>query len=351
MPLWGSLLLFATFSALANTFYDLEVLAYKTGRLARRLQTIPLHSTENIDHPFVLYLRTFRSDPKAEQFHYGRRDREFLQTAWTEEETLCHLVGRAVGEVIALGDPGEKFPIAGARRYYASDKEWRNIVRRLVPLASLLLIQLNEGKHTAEELEYASKNVPIDRIVLLVPQRRISDEYLQRFLEYFAPFPTFETAYQAHIEALEQLPAGLRGNSINQSEYFSVICFDAEGTAHHRVSNYDSTHSAADNDLPTQMGLAYLFELLGVPTSGSRLAGLGCCTIPLETSHSGQVGCTRTEKGCLERRARDAANKLKFEEKFERPLVDALERSQRQYSCCPQCRVERGRQTDPPSQT
>ena len=79
--------------------------------------------TERIitDHnPHVLYLRAFLSDSSTRKFILSTAFMAFPQA--TLEEQLADVV-RPLGDLVAIGRPGEGLPEPGAARMYASDEE------------------------------------------------------------------------------------------------------------------------------------------------------------------------------------------------------------------------------------
>ena len=76
--------------------------------------------------PHLLYLRSFRSDDTTMRAVFGEET--------SEEEELADLL-RPFGELVAIGRPSESLPPPGAARFYASDEEWKDVVRRQMQIA------------------------------------------------------------------------------------------------------------------------------------------------------------------------------------------------------------------------
>ena len=117
--------------------------------------------------PDVLYLRTFRTDPSTIRQVFS----SFLTTQVasgfaTEEEQLADVV-RPIGDLVAIGQPGEYLPQPGAARIYATDQEWQDIVRRQMRAAKLVVIRAGLGENLLWELREAVSTVPPHRLLIL----------------------------------------------------------------------------------------------------------------------------------------------------------------------------------------
>ncbi|MFE7035443.1 hypothetical protein ACFU9Y_34560 [Streptomyces sp. NPDC057621] len=309
-----------------------EVIYHRMERLARKLAIEVLDSPSSVKGGFVLYLRQFPTDHKASKFQYGMSDVEESRTAYTEEELLCLVMRRTFGQVVALGDPKEKgLPPVGAQRLYASDNQWRDCVKDLAPRASLVIIQLNEGRHVQWELEYASKNVSRDRIVLLIPRKIHDSEFLANVFKGFLRSPSLIAAYAHHVGAIENFPEAVHGAWVEQTEYFSVICFDSDGFAYHDSVYWEDWNTAEVQNLAKSLGLQTLFSLNGIHDRISLMGGHGCCGLPLTRPHL-SMHCKESDLRCATLRS-------------EVHLVNAVGVYPRPVSniCCPLCFAERVR--------
>ena len=79
--------------------------------------TLPIDS-----QPKVLYLRSFQTDPSTT---YQR-----LAAGWTTEEEDLKSVLQPFGDMVAIGQPGERLPVPGATRMYASQVGSGNAMSR-----------------------------------------------------------------------------------------------------------------------------------------------------------------------------------------------------------------------------
>jgi len=118
--------------------------------------------------PHVLYLRSFAADPST----------LFKQAAsafTTEEEQLADVL-RPFGELIAIGRPGEKLPLPGAVRMYATDAEWQQLVLDRMRSAPLVVIRAGVGAGISWEVGQAFATLSPKRILILVLNLK-ADEY------------------------------------------------------------------------------------------------------------------------------------------------------------------------------
>lgn len=108
--------------------------------------------------PPVVYLRPFADDATTAQ----------LFGSATEEEQLAEAL-EDVGPLVAIGKPGEPLPELGAARVYVSDRQWKAKVRKYLHDAALVVLRLGDTEACWWELEQARKQVPPERLLLLVP--------------------------------------------------------------------------------------------------------------------------------------------------------------------------------------
>ncbi|MFF7505287.1 hypothetical protein ACFZBM_38635 [Streptomyces lavendulae] len=114
----------------------------------------------------VLYLRSFEDDSVTKSLHLlGSYAIGFQQ--FTEEQELTLALSPA-GPVIAVGQPGEQLPLAGAHRLYM-DEDWQNRVIELMTRARLVVLRLGTTEGVWWEFEQALARVGPERLLLLVP--------------------------------------------------------------------------------------------------------------------------------------------------------------------------------------
>jgi hypothetical protein len=117
------------------------------------------------DHkPHVLYLRSFRSDPSFPDYD-----------PWaTMEEQLADVL-QPFGDLVAIGQPGERLPKPGAARMYASEEEWKEVVKRQILAARLVIIRAGVGENLFWELNQAVETLKPQKLLILVLDMKAKD--------------------------------------------------------------------------------------------------------------------------------------------------------------------------------
>jgi hypothetical protein len=118
--------------------------------------------------PHLLYLRSFRSDSTTTKEVFRS---EF---ATTEEEQLADVL-RPFGELVAIGRPGEGLPTPGAARIYTSDEEWKDVVKRQMRTARLVVIMAAVGGNVLWELTQAVETLEPQKVLILVLEMTAKD--------------------------------------------------------------------------------------------------------------------------------------------------------------------------------
>jgi hypothetical protein len=85
----------------------------------------------------------------------------------TEEEQLADVL-RPFGDLVAIGQPGERLTKPGAARIYTSDAEWKEIVKQKLGEASLVVIRADLSKHVLWELKQAVATLSPQRVLILI---------------------------------------------------------------------------------------------------------------------------------------------------------------------------------------
>jgi hypothetical protein len=115
----------------------------------------------------VLYLRAFRSDASTwKQAFLKTFDFTFLLGLESEEEQLAEVL-LPFGELIAVGRPGESLPVPGAARIYTSDEEWKDVVKRQIQAAQLV-VRAAAGENVFWELTQAVKILNPQKLLILL---------------------------------------------------------------------------------------------------------------------------------------------------------------------------------------
>jgi hypothetical protein len=116
----------------------------------------------------VLYLRSFRSDQSTVGYVVANAMVEPSESVLaTEEEQLADVL-RPIGDLVAIGQPRESLPKPGAARIYASDEEWKEIVKGQMQAARLVIIRAGEGKNLLWELKQAVETLNPRKLLILV---------------------------------------------------------------------------------------------------------------------------------------------------------------------------------------
>jgi hypothetical protein len=84
-----------------------------------------------------------------------------------EEELTCLLWG--FGPVLAVGQPGEKLPIAGAARDYAPDDAWIRLIQLRSEQARLIVLMVGSTAGVLTELRLIAMQGFIGKLVLVFP--------------------------------------------------------------------------------------------------------------------------------------------------------------------------------------
>jgi hypothetical protein len=125
--------------------------------------------------PHLLYLRAFRSDSSTakEAFHAFDYFSNLLGFQ-SEEEQLAEVL-QPFGELIAIGRPGESLPTPGAARIYTSDDEWKDVVKRQLQAARLVVIRAAAGENVLWELTEAVKILNPQKLLILLLNMKVRD--------------------------------------------------------------------------------------------------------------------------------------------------------------------------------
>lgn len=129
---------------------------FQTRRIAKRYRVSALSDLRKDKRDPVVFLRSFYMDSEEDP---ERRSRK------TTEEDLC-LALRAIGPVVAIGRPGEDFPLLGATRIYLEEEGWQGNVQRLISISQLVVIHAGTSKGLLWEVGTAIEKVEPTRLVI-----------------------------------------------------------------------------------------------------------------------------------------------------------------------------------------
>lgn len=132
-------------------------------RSKRHLAQDGLRAQELDTRPPVLYLRSFSVDKLTART--GRRGAAMVRT---EEEQLTRAF-RGFGPVLAIGQPGEPLPMAGAAKLQVDGTEWQDAVLELIGKAGLVLIGAGTSPGLLWEIDQVVRLIPPERIVIFIP--------------------------------------------------------------------------------------------------------------------------------------------------------------------------------------
>jgi hypothetical protein len=119
-------------------------------------------------NPHVLYLRAFRSDESTRGYVFANALPGSIPWARaTLEEQLADAL-RPFGYLVAIGQPGEGLPKPGAARIYASDDEWKEVVRRQMQAALLVIIRAGVGENLLWEAKEAIETLNPQKVLIFV---------------------------------------------------------------------------------------------------------------------------------------------------------------------------------------
>jgi hypothetical protein len=118
--------------------------------------------------PHLLYLRPFRSDSTT------TKEVRRAQLVASEEEQLADVL-RPFGELVAIGRPGESLPTPGAARIYTSDEEWKDVVKRQMQTARLVVIMAALGENVLWELTQAVATLEPQKVLIMILEMKAED--------------------------------------------------------------------------------------------------------------------------------------------------------------------------------
>ncbi|MES9992736.1 MAG: hypothetical protein ABW098_12325 [Candidatus Thiodiazotropha sp.] len=154
--LWGSADNLLQFTAAVSC----GLAAYLLGKAGTRRRTPVFRDLKAItdlaqrqDIPVAVYLRRFHEDTAG----------------WSNEEDIALGLGEHA-LFVAIGRPGEALPTQGAFRLYVPDPQWRDTVRELLSIASLVFLRWAPSGHLGWELEQVEMMNKLHRTVFVVPQ-------------------------------------------------------------------------------------------------------------------------------------------------------------------------------------
>lgn len=116
---------------------------------------------QDIEGPFVLYLRSFVDDKKTSK-------RVSVLDTLSEEEAVVQVMAD-IAPVYAIGDPRDKYMPNGASRIYVDDEHWKEAVKELSQKAVAVVLRLGETNSFWWEVKMTLANGFLKKLLFIVP--------------------------------------------------------------------------------------------------------------------------------------------------------------------------------------
>jgi hypothetical protein len=150
----------------------------------RRLRSVSAEALLAKDsRPPVVYFRSFQDDLKFVVPASKRRGVLGTKRYRTEEEEIVKELNR-IGPVVAIGDPKEAVPLAGASRLYATDDTWHEVAEKLLASAALVVYRFGSSPGFVWELKRGRDHIQPERLVFLIPRSEDDDFYDARYSKF-----------------------------------------------------------------------------------------------------------------------------------------------------------------------
>jgi len=149
------------FSLVAIPFLLAGILVHYRGRQhAAKMRAEGPQSPLMDSRPDVLYLRSFQTDPSTTLRQ--------LTAGWTTEEEELAAVLQPFGDMVAIGQPGERLPVPGATRMYVSQSEWKKVVLTSMKSAPLVVIRAGNSPGLLWEMGQAVRTLNPECLLIFV---------------------------------------------------------------------------------------------------------------------------------------------------------------------------------------
>ncbi|MFI6850035.1 hypothetical protein OG535_40020 [Kitasatospora sp. NBC_00085] len=242
VPWWDK---FIVLPATAVASVDLFRLGRALGVVGRQHLVEVVNSPQELDvDSYVLYLRSFDDDVRRasleENQHHppgpGAVLPDLFLSDRTDEEQLAAALA-SVAPLVAVGRPGERLPLLGARRLYLPLDDWQDTVRQLMERARLVVMVLGMGPGLMWEFIEAVRILPPERLVLMVSMDEPTYEQFcslaHEQLRDLASTPLMTTDHPLRPEQLlPPLPrAGKDADTEDSAAFRGAIYFDHDWTA------------------------------------------------------------------------------------------------------------------------
>lgn len=133
---------------------------------SRRLKTFSAEQVlEHDSQPPILYLHSFKDDRQYKSEHISYEDPR-LSSVFTLEEEIAFAFYYA-GPMVAIGNPQEKIPHAGALRTYQSDANWQQYIIDMLEKAKLVIVRVRDTASIRWEVNEAIKRLRPEQLILI----------------------------------------------------------------------------------------------------------------------------------------------------------------------------------------
>ncbi|GGT86873.1 hypothetical protein [Streptomyces violascens] len=211
----------------------LFLLGQQAGVQGRRRRAAPVRPAELAARSFVLYLRPFEDDRRRAGLEESRARGigsvfSFLYVSGlTEEEQLTRVLA-PVAPVVAVGEPGERLPLAGARRFYLPLDDWQDTVSQLMGRARLVVLTAGLTAGVLWEIGEAARKLPPERLVVLVP---MDPEAYETFRARAGETMPRKPDGKPQLE-LPEWPADSTGKRVHERVFTGAIWYGTQGEPH-----------------------------------------------------------------------------------------------------------------------
>ena len=139
-------------------------------RLLAKRRSLQASNLFSIKERPVLYLRSFSDETvtSATPVAFTFKGSVELRSLTTEEEHLAKSL-EDLGQFVAIANPHENLPQLGAVRMPADQRDWQEKVLHLLSRARLIVFRVGTGNWLWWEIEQATKRVPLNRLLFLIP--------------------------------------------------------------------------------------------------------------------------------------------------------------------------------------
>jgi len=213
----------------------------------RRLRSVSAETLLAQDtRPPVVYFRSFQDDLKF-VVPINKRGGILGRTKYrTEEEQIVKQLKR-IGPVIAIGDPRETIPLAGASRLYINDDTWPAVAEQLLASASLVVYRFATTPGFLWEVKRGREHIKPERFLLLIPKSKHDVFYSGRY-----------TRFREQIANTLNLPETLDGPIISfRHDWTPEIYSNGFSNFYKRLRDFASSRVSATSKTATSPAFDY----------------------------------------------------------------------------------------------